>query len=406
VLSAVYTSSELVTREVAFMTAFDLHYAKTGNFDASVDAAATNVNKSMGSYLDIERPTFMKYSAVRSLMAFKQYAIAMTSLYMDLVAKIATGKGERLTAAKQLAGITAMGALLGGVPGTMVFGLIGSTFGTAMKAALDDEEKEAIRAEDPLVNPLDNFEAWFRRKWLPDTFGTGMGDIVENGVISELTGADFASRLSNSNMWFRDGKPGETPSQDILNTAAANIPPLSMAMSVADATKDFGEGRVLRGLAKISPAFIRGGVNAVLLNKQGIESPTTGDTSIEPEELNIADLASQALGFVPMKVSDFRKESFAFQGARTEAGRAKTRAMGNLYRVLMDENAQPDQLDRAIAAIERHNSRYPPGSGYFIDEETLQKSLSRQESADERTYRGMQLREEEERLAPIYEGDR
>lgn len=404
-LSAVYTTAELVTREVAYMTAFDLHYAKTGNFEASVNAAVTATNKSMGSYLDIERPTFMKYSAVRSLTAFKQYAIAMTSLYMDLVAKIATSKGERLTAAKQLAGITAMGALLGGVPGTMVFGIIGSTFGVAMKAALDEEEKEAIRAEDPLVNPLDNFEAWFRRKWLPETYGTGMGDIVENGIISELTGADFASRLSNSNMWWRDGKPGETPSQDILNAAAANIPPLSMAMSVADATKDFSEGRVLRGTAKISPAFIRGGVNAILLNKQGVESPTTGDTTIEPGELNLADIVSQTLGFVPMKVSDFRKESFAFQGARTEAGRAKTRVMGNLYRVLMDETAEPGQLERAIAAIERHNMRYPPGTPYFIDEKTLMTSLERQESSDERTYRGMMLRDEEARLAPTYEAD-
>jgi hypothetical protein len=417
VLSAVYTSSELVTREVAYMTAFDLHYAKTGNFEASVNAAVTNVNKSMGSYLDIERPAFMKHSAIRSLMAFKQYAIAMTSLYVDSIVKIlpslpdgnpysAKRHAERMMAIKQLAGITTMGALLGGVPGTMVFGIIGSTFGTAMKAALDDEEKEAIRAEDPLVNPLDNFEAWFRRKWLPDTFGTGLGDIVENGVISELTGADFASRLSNSNMWWRDGKPGETPSQNILNTAAANIPPLSMAMSVADAYGDFSEGRVLRGAAKIAPAFLRGGINAYRINKEGIESPTTGDTSIAPGELSMADIASQALGFVPMKVSDFRKESFAFQGARTEAGRAKTRAMGNLYRVLTDANAQPGQLDRAIAAIERHNLRYPPGTPYFIDEKTLQKSLDRQEDSDERTYRGMMLREEEARFAPTYEGDR
>jgi hypothetical protein len=178
-----------------------------------------------------------------------------------------------------------------------------------------------------------------------------------------------------------------------------------MAMSVADAFGDFSEGRVLRGLAKISPAFIRGGVNAVLLNKQGVESPTTGDTSIEPGELNMADIASQALGFVPMKVSDFRKESFAFQGARTEAGRAKTRVMGNLYRVLMDANAEPGQLDRAIAAIERHNMRYPPGTPYFIDEKALQTSLERQESSDERTYRGMMLRDEEARLAPTYEAD-
>jgi len=416
-LSAVYTSSELVTREVAYMTAFDLHYAKTGNFEASVNAAVTNVNKSMGSYLDIERPAFMKHSAIRSLMAFKQYAIAMTSLYVDSIAKIlpslpdgnpysAKRHAERMMAIKQLAGITTMGALLGGVPGTMVFGIIGSTFGIAMKAALDDEEKEAIRAEDPLVNPLDNFEAWFRRKWLPETYGTGMGDIVENGVISELTGADFASRLSNSNMWWRDGKPGETPSENILNTAAANIPPLSMAMSVADAYGDFSEGRVLRGAAKIAPAFLRGGINAYRINKEGIESPTTGDTSIEPGELNMADIVSQTLGFVPMKVSDFRKESFAFQGARTEAGRAKTRVMGNLYRVLMDANAQPGQLDRAIAAIERHNMRYPPGTPYFIDEKTLMTSLERQESSDERTYRGMMLRDEEARLAPTYEGDR
>lgn len=405
VLSAVYTSAELVTREVAFMTAFDLHYAKTKNFDASVDAAVLNVNKSMGSYLDIERPTFMKSAAIRSLTAFKQYSIAMTKLYMDLVAKIATSKGERLVAAKQLAGITAMGALLGGVPGTMVFGIIGSTAGAAMKALFDEEEKEAIRAEDPLVNPLDNFEAWFRRKWLPETYGTGMGDIIENGVISELTGADFASRLSNSNMWFRDGKPGETPSQDILNTAAANIPPLSMAMSVADATKDFSEGRFLRGTSKIVPAFIRGGVNAILLNKQGVESPTTGDTSIQPEELNMADIIAQTVGFVPMKVSDFRKESFAFQGARTEAGRAKTRAMGNLYRAMADENAAPDAVQNAYNAIERHNMRYPTAP-YFIDNETLQRSLERQMGSDERTYRGMLLNEDDARFAPVYEGDR
>jgi hypothetical protein len=79
--------------------------------------------------------------------------------------------------------------------------------------------------------------------------------------------------------------------------------------------------------------------------------------------------------------------------------------MGNLYRVLMDENAQPDQLDRAVAAIERHNSRYPPGTPYFIDENTLMTSLERQESSDERTYRGMMLRDEEARLAPTYEAD-
>jgi hypothetical protein len=405
-LSAVYTAAELITREIAFMTAFDLHYAKTGNFEASVDAAMANTNKTMGSYLDIERPTFMKYAPVRSITAFKQYSIAMTKLYMDLVAKIATSKGERVTAAKQLAGITAMGALLGGVPGTMVFGLIGSTFGAAMKAVLDDEEKEAIRADDPLINPLDSFEDWFRRKWLPDTFGTGLGDIVENGVISELTGADFASRLSNSNLWFRDGKSGETPGQNVLSFAAANIPPLSMAMSVADATKDFSEGKLLRGTAKVVPAFLRGGVNAIRLQREGVESPTTGDTSIRADEINFADVVSQTLGFVPMKVSDFRKESFAFQGARTEAGKAKSRVMGNLYRVLVDENAQPGQLDRAIAAIERHNLRYPPGTPYFIDEKTLMTSLERQESSDERTYRGMMLSDEEQRLAPIYEADR
>jgi hypothetical protein len=80
--------------------------------------------------------------------------------------------------------------------------------------------------------------------------------------------------------------------------------------------------------------------------------------------------------------------------------------MGNLYRVLMDANAQPGQLDRAIDAIERHNMRYPPGTPYFIDEKTLMTSLERQESSDERTYRGMMLRDEEARLAPTYEADR
>jgi hypothetical protein len=404
-MSAIYTASETMTREIAYMTAFELHYDKTKDFDASVDAAVRNVTKSMGSYLDIERPKILRNPAFRSLFAFKMYALNMTRFYMTNVATMASfdgtvSKGERVVAMKEMAGVTVMGALLAGVPGTMVFGIVGAAAGLVMKAVTDDEEKKRIREENPLINPLDNFEAWFRQVWLPEMYGDDMANFIENGAVSQLTGADFASRLSNSNMWFRDGSSGGAAGADdqqIWEFAKANIPPISMGAALYNAYGEFMDGKFLRASAKVAPAILRGPLNAIRMDKEGVESPSTGDTVIERDELTPMEIVVQALGFRPMYVSDLQRELFAYRGADRQAEASKAKVLSALYMSANDEQGTEANVARAKRMLERHNERYPDPP-YFIASENIRNSERSRRSADARTTRGVELDRGEEDL--------
>jgi hypothetical protein len=339
------------------------------------------------------------------LFAFKMYALNMSAFYVDNVAKITSMDksvtlDERVLAFKETVGVTVMGALLAGVPQTAAFGIVGAALSFFLSKFTDEEDKKRIREENPLINPIDNFEAWSRQVWLPETYGEDIANLVENGLISQITGADFASRLSNSNMWYRDGSPGGSASADdaaIWQFAKANIPPASMFATLWNAKGDFMEGKFLRGAAAISPAILRGPINAFRLNKEGVESPSTGDTVIARSELTPMDIVSQALGFRPMYVSDIQRELFAYRGADKAADASKAKVLTALYMAANDEQGTPATLARAERMLDLHNRRYP-NAPYFITTKNRSDSAKSRRRADERTVRGVELDKGEERL--------
>ena len=87
IMSALFSATELVTRQTTYMMAFELEYEKNGgNFDAAVDKAVEITNDTGGNYGEYERPEFFKSTpvlgdATRSASLFKMFSVTQTRFY-------------------------------------------------------------------------------------------------------------------------------------------------------------------------------------------------------------------------------------------------------------------------------------------------------------------------------------
>jgi len=412
-MSALFTGAERMSREIAFAMTFNLEFAKTGNFEQSVQKAVATTNELLGRYDNMARPRILRNFAGKTIGQFKMYAIFQTSWFIRNGANIFNSslpKEARLAAMERLTGVLVMGGMFHGLVGMPLYSVICATV-DAVLAAIGGEDEEKRRANNPLTADSSNLR--FRYQFLPKYFGEieipgidgrqhRLSEVLEKGPISTLTDINIGSRTSFDGMWWRDAKPGKTYLESAQNIILANLGPgVSTGINMIGAIDDFSNGKIQRGLEKIVPAFFRGSFVATRLAEEGAET-RGGDKMLKKSEINDLNLIAATLGYQSTRIARIQEKNFDFQKEIVEMESSRTKLLRRLNEIAFKPEADKSDIKKIFKDIGKFNKRYPIEE-YIIDDDTIEKSMETYMERKGMTFRGQYMPEKLlPYLAPAY----
>lgn len=396
-MTALFNGSERMSRELTYMMAFELEYAKTKDFQKSVDRAVDITHELLGRYDNFNRPRILRNAFGKTVGQFKQYSVFMTSFFMRNAHEIFS-KGmldaEGREAMHRLAGVLVMGGMFHGLVGFPLYSTICATIDAFFDG--DEEEKKRRRLKNPLTSDDSNLR--FRYDWLPEHFGQvtipgldgrqhRLSDVLEKGPISALTDINIGSRTSFDGLWFRAAKPGKNYLETAQNYILANLGPgVSTGVNMVGAIDDFIGGHIDRGLEKLVPAFFKGSLVANRMAREGAETRGGADM-LKPSEINTLNLIATTLGFQPARLARIQERNFEMQKQVTEAQNERAKILKRLDETVFDPERGAKEVKSIFNSIREYNKRYPVEK-FLITNDTISSSLDAYAQKRGLTYRG------------------
>lgn len=401
-----FSALDQLTREISGMAFAELEYERLRKAGVShetairraVNAAVRNTNETIGNYTEVEKPDVFRGDALRRMIGYlRTYSVQRTAAYFRLL-KGVVGKDPRQSprqAMVELSGVLLMTSLLAGVSGAFGYELLTDTIDMLLPYMLGEDEMEKWRREDPLAASSSDY--WFRFRWLPAQFGSDstITRLMQRGVLSEMTGWDWATRLSQSSLWLRNAPKGDTTSETVLNFIGANLSPqVSNISNMLNGITEFAEGNWSKGVEKMLPAGVRGLLTASRLAEEG-ETTRKGMQVLPAESFSTAELVGQALGFVPKELSEVREQNRftrAWQDAMTEE---RGKLITAMREALTDPETPTEEVYSLIEEIRMFNSMVPldasgqPLTKYLITEDTIRRSVKGREQREDRSVYGL-----------------
>jgi hypothetical protein len=353
---------ERTSREVFYMSAFELEYEKqlkagvTG--DAAIEAAAEKAIKltfeGMFDYSSYNKPRYAKQWWGRMAYQFKSYQFQALGYIVQNFYKAYAASGltreEKKKAATKFWDTMGMGFVFGGATG-----MFGYTAAVAFMDGLreflrpdyDDEDADYFYDVDDAGNPLGlrSIDLYIRNNLIPRYFGAESGlaqqfglepetaellsRAVELGPISALTDWNAQPSLALDGLWFRDSVPRETTEDAWVNgmfdfTLGAFG---GVARNTARGFDFMLEGDVMRGFETMAPGFIKEPMEALRLGTQGFKT-RDGITEIRPADYYDAwKLLGQTIGFGSTEVAESQESTFILKRLQAE----RTEARNSLY---------------------------------------------------------------------------
>jgi hypothetical protein len=409
-MTAMFSGSERMSREITYMMTFELEYAKTKDFDASVQKAIDTTHEVLGRYDNFTRPRILRNAFGRTVGQFKQYAVFMSSWFIRngyTVFSEGLLEAEGRQAMHRLSGVLVMGGLFHGLVGMPLYSTICSTIDAVLDNLGDEEEKRKRRASNPLT--ADDSNLRFRYEFLPKYFGQieipgldgrqhRLNELLEKGPISALTDMNIGSRTSFDGLWFREAKPGKNYLETVQNYILANMGPgVSTGINMVGGIDDMLAGHIDRGLEKMVPAFFKGSFVAERMRKEGAETKGGADI-LKKSEVNELNYIASVLGFTPTRLARLQEKNFQYQKQITEATNERTALLRRLDETIMDpENKQKSaDIKDIFKKIDKFNKRYP-AEAFVIEPDDIERSIEAYAKKRGLTIRGQYI---DEKLAP------
>jgi hypothetical protein len=415
---AIFSSADQITREVSGMSFAELEYnrlKKAGKsheaaIEGAVEAAVNNTNETIGNYTELEKLEVFRGDPLRRMLGFlRTYSVQRTAYYFRMLKALTKGDTtqSRLQAFNELSMVLVFTSAAAGFSANFGYSFICDVLDFMLPALLGDDEMEEWRKQDPLG--ADDADYRFRFEWLPENFGADSvaTRAMQKGLLTELTGWDWSTRLSQSNLWLREGREGESTRDDVVNFLVANLAPqVSQSANMIDGIDDFSRGEWSKGFSKIVPAAVRGAVTA---ERQAREGDTTKTDKIVrgAGEFSTPELVGQVLGFTPDELSRVRE----INRTTNKWQRSMKKERGELFQEFRSVYGEGDEeaLEVVFEKMRRFNAKVPLGSEgtplgkYLIEGEDLARSLQSAENLEEKSYRGVEYNDGEEELFFPYE---
>ena len=342
-LTYMFHQAEVVNREAAGMAAYRLARMRGDDFNASIQYASDIINGTHFDYSADNRPRIMQGNTARVALQFKNYSASMTWLmYRNLHQAF---KGEtpevRRLARRTLTGIMGMTGLLAGVVGLPIINLVAAVAGAAHAVGGDDDE------------PWD-FMTEFR-SWLAEHLGDTAAAVIADGAVGQVTGANLASRVSLSDLWFRDSDRALEGKDAFYNYLEGMAGPMAgLAKNLFIGTEMISKGHTWRGVETMLPKFAKDAMKATRFAHEGVNT-LRGDP-IVPDIGHAAELV-QAIGFQPTKVAEQQRLNSALMNYEKFI---QDRRQGLMNAFAMAQQAgDTDGRGAALAKIQAFNQKYP-----------------------------------------------
>lgn len=352
-----FHTTELINREATGIAAFRLARKAGQSFDQAVRSAIDAIQDTHYDYTNQNRARWMQGNAAKVLLMFKQYALN-TTWHLGRMVWQATRNADPETkriARRNLTGVLGMSALFSGALGlptaSVVMGVL-----NAIAASLGDED-EPWEAETEL------------RAFLVDMLGADAAETLLNGPVNQITGADVASRVSMSQLWFRDADrelEGRGMYYHLLEQAAGPMGGVLKNVITGKALID--EGHIWRGVESMLPSALKAMVKAARFEVLGANT-LRGDPLVE--DVSLRQTLLQLGGFTPAELA----ETYASNNAakRYEQHLLKRRARLLDAYALATRTGDVEGRAEVVRQIRAWNRKVPE---LAITARTLQRSIA------------------------------
>lgn len=338
-----FHKTEVVNREATGIAAFRLARAAGDSFENAAQAAVDAINDTHFDYTNQNRARFMQSGTAKVLLMFRQYSLNMTWHLGRMVWQATKGESPevRRIARRNLTGILGMSALFSGVLGLPLMSVTMGVLNSIAASFGDDDEPWDAETEF--------------RAFLSDMLGPSVASVVLGGAVNPVTGADVASRVSLSQLWFRDADrelEGEGAYYNLLEQAAGPMGGVLKNALVGKALMD--EGHLYRGFETMLPKALKDTLKSARYASEGVNN-LRGDPLVP--DANVRDTLLQLAGFTPWKVADQYDRNRALKGYEQQLLERRTR--------LMDAYAMAQRLGdteatrEVLASIQRFNRTNP-----------------------------------------------
>ena len=395
-----FHAAEKFNRETTYMTTFELAYNKYINdktnpytpqaaFEKASQDARDLVQKTMFNYNTINKPRYFRGNIASLVLQFKMYPQQMSVLLArtfyqsigsgmkhDLEAYKENIKNsadfDRLVAEKEAElkqiqkeateafwGTLGMTFLTAGMSGLPLF-FIASGIGSAFHAAFGEDDE-----------PYD-FDNWFKN-WCSRTFGGMVGDSISRGVLSQITGMNFADRtsLNMSDMWFPNVKKSQDEVQYVQNVMTNLMGPVVGAgLGYVEALKRFNDGHYERAAEAMLPAAIKNIFVGTRYMVDGKALTLKGDTI--DSHISAREAVGQMLGFSPEDTAQKQKAAMEKKNFDLQiVGRQQD--LKNAFFIAFDSK-DINMQKRVMEKIMRFNKANPE---YIIDAGSIMSSIKK-----------------------------
>jgi len=399
VMTALFHHTERMIREITFMTSYRLHRQDIGGInnahEKALELAEKETNEALGAYSAYERPRgavqFGQNKVLlnahqpigKALLQFKMFAAFATTFYVRNAHRMFAGLGakDRAQAMTKLLGSVFMSLSLAGyvgVPGiAFAMGAVQGMMNALKGLSGDDDDEKILEQED--------WELWFRRIWLRETFGDVLGGILDRGIIAEATGYDITGSLSFQNMWFPEVHDQATAKATVTEFLAslAGPGPSLIVKTVPDAIDWFNKGELMRSMETLMPAFVKGAFTAKRYEREGATT-SARLTIIEAKDFTQGQLLMQMLGFATTELVARREAIYKLQGDTIAVTRKRNELIDKLSRA--EESGRDNDYNRVMKEIDKFNAQYPTND---IDNDTIIQSRQRREKALKYAQKGL-----------------
>jgi hypothetical protein len=316
-LNALLRNTERLTREVVYLSSYQLGRKRGLSEQEAILQAAADVKESLGDYDLAGRPTWMQGPFGRILFSMKMYPLVVTQQLFGNMYRMIPGlnKEGKKEAFIKFSGIVMTTASIAGVYNMPFADLLITMLTKFLGEQDEDELPEGLKQKDPVL--------WFKTVFMPEQLGrfsvggVPLDVIIGEGPLTALTGRAIGQRIGLNDLWFRDGKPSPDLVTSMQAFAFSFFPLASYSTSLLKAFQDFAIGDYQRAMERAVPlATARNFLVAERIKKEGFETP--GGKQVQPEDVTTADLVWQRMGFSPADVQFARDSTFKLTGVQQQ----------------------------------------------------------------------------------------
>ena len=441
--SLLFHHGERVTREVMFMSAFELSFAKLKREGMSPEDAVGPASRqahdlmveALFDYSFQNKPEWMKNW--RLTAQFFTYASSMINLLTRNVIGMAMGLPDgrtRRDAATVIFGILGRTFLYSGIAG-LGLGLISFPQLMAMMTwardkmrpdfeDADEEEKEFWYngVQNDMGNPFSavDLEFWFRYTFLPEYFGYGstlatfldlteeQADLVVRGIemgpISALTDVNIGPRVSLAQLIFRSDElkrdTAQARAEGYFFTVAG--PAGGLGVSLLEGSMELQEAKTSMDLnkatQKLVPAIVRGSLKAYANKMEGWIPPGEfiAREGYDQAYYTWQKVLAQMIGFSGTEQTQTREREYQFNQQVYDRREDRNEVFRELRDSMVSQQFAAEEKTAAEEVLDR-------GVGPAFDEHKANRAIAKQEAAVMRVNAAVRRKEQFNARFPAYE---